>query len=148
MILAYEILNGIYQQSVHSHLDWGRGFVGRYLIINPSRHWLHHATDSKYWGKNFGVLVFWERLFGTYRDLEGETLDTLQFGFANDPQHNQGRPWRSLWSIYLRFLGTLFRLRPVDRVLDSRDAMSSERRESSWPTTNRAIRAESNIGDV
>jgi sterol desaturase/sphingolipid hydroxylase (fatty acid hydroxylase superfamily) len=104
MILAYEILNGIYQQAVHSHLDWGRGFVGRYLIINPSRHWLHHATDSKYWGKNFGILVLWERLFGTYRDLEGETLDMLQFGFADDPHHNQGRPWRSLWSIYLRFL--------------------------------------------
>jgi hypothetical protein len=40
------------------------------------------------------------------------------------------------------------RLRPADRVLDSRGPMSSERRASSWPTANRAIRAKNNTGDA
>jgi hypothetical protein len=40
------------------------------------------------------------------------------------------------------------RLCPADRVLDSRSPMSSERRASSWPTANRAIRAKNNIGDA
>ncbi len=42
----------------------------------------------------------------------------------------------------------LLSLRPADRVLDSRGPMSSERRASSWPTANRAIRAKNNIGDA
>ncbi|MBV9620780.1 MAG: sterol desaturase family protein, partial [Gammaproteobacteria bacterium] len=51
----------------HSNLDTDYGWVGRWLIVSPHMHRLHHATEARYHDKNFGNdVVIWDRLFGTY----------------------------------------------------------------------------------
>lgn len=38
------------------------------LIVTPSNHRVHHGSNEKYLDKNFGViLIFWDKLFGTYQ---------------------------------------------------------------------------------
>lgn len=43
------------------------GFL-EYIIITPSHHRVHHASNVKYLDKNMGMLfVFWDKLFGTFQ---------------------------------------------------------------------------------
>lgn len=127
VVLGYTIMNGFYQCLVHSDWDWGRGWFGRYLLINPSRHRLHHATAERYWNVNFGIFPIWDRLFGTFRDLEiGEDPAEIAIGLSDDPEHNQARPLKLMFVIYFhflvecgRFITTPFRrgLRPSKKTL-------------------------------
>lgn len=52
----------------HMDVTWDFGFVGRWLVVSPAHHRLHHSRDESDNGYNFGnVLVIWDRIFGTYR---------------------------------------------------------------------------------
>lgn len=58
-------------------------FIGRFgwlgLVFNsPLHHRLHHSREEEHFDKNFGgVLIVWDRLFGTYADD-----DATQFGLS------------------------------------------------------------------
>lgn len=42
-----------------------------WLFNTPSHHRVHHVSDSKYLDKNFGgILIVWDRLFGTFQKEE------------------------------------------------------------------------------
>jgi alkylglycerol monooxygenase len=42
-----------------------------YILITPSLHGIHHASDEKYLDKNYGdVFVFWDKIFGTFQSEE------------------------------------------------------------------------------
>jgi sterol desaturase/sphingolipid hydroxylase (fatty acid hydroxylase superfamily) len=42
-----------------------------YVLSTPSHHRVHHASDEKYLDKNFGgVLIIWDKLFGTFKEEE------------------------------------------------------------------------------
>ncbi|HEY6505650.1 MAG TPA: sterol desaturase family protein [Chitinophagaceae bacterium] len=42
-----------------------------YILNTPSHHRVHHASDEKYLDKNFGgVLIIWDKLFGTFQPEE------------------------------------------------------------------------------
>jgi len=44
-----------------------------YIFNTPSHHRVHHAVDPKYIDKNYaGVFMFWDRLFGTFKEEEEE----------------------------------------------------------------------------
>lgn len=61
-------LNLIYQFWVHTeHIDklW-RPF--EFVFNTPSHHRVHHGMDPEYLDKNYGgILILWDRLFGTFR---------------------------------------------------------------------------------
>jgi sterol desaturase/sphingolipid hydroxylase (fatty acid hydroxylase superfamily) len=81
------ITTGILEDLNHSQLDWNFGFVGRWILVSPAAHRLHHSGDPKHFGKNFGnSFIFWDRLFGTYHPPEAVT----RFGLPDNPynQHN------------------------------------------------------------
>lgn len=73
-IFAIVVIYFVYQTFIvmnsyfcHSNLDTGYGWIGRWLIVSPRMHRLHHATLPEYYNKNFSNdLVVWDRLFGTY----------------------------------------------------------------------------------
>ncbi len=51
----------------HSNLRTGYGWLGRWLLVSPRMHRLHHARLPAYHDRNFSFdLVVWDRLFGTY----------------------------------------------------------------------------------
>lgn len=51
----------------HSMVPWRFGWLGRYVVMSPVDHRIHHSPHHVHWDKHFGhFLVIWDRLFGTY----------------------------------------------------------------------------------
>jgi sterol desaturase/sphingolipid hydroxylase (fatty acid hydroxylase superfamily) len=56
-----------YQLLVHSEVPWSWGWFGRWILISPAAHRIHHSTNPEHYGKNLSTsLVIWDRLFGTW----------------------------------------------------------------------------------
>ncbi len=71
LLLLIGGLNLLYQFWIHTeHIDklpiWFEA-----LLNTPSHHRVHHGRNPKYIDKNFaGVFIFWDRLFGTFKEEE------------------------------------------------------------------------------
>jgi len=85
--IAYIILKEFYAQILHSNLNWSLGWVGRYILISPRAHRIHHSNALEYFDKNFGTLfIFWDKLFGTYKD----TTEKITIGVENNQYNKKG----------------------------------------------------------
>lgn len=62
----------LYQYWIHTrHI--GKLGPFEWIFNTPSHHRVHHATNPKYLDKNYGgVLIIWDRLFGTFKVEEEE----------------------------------------------------------------------------
>lgn len=110
-------VNLLYQFWLHTQLVPPLGWFDR-LFNSPSNHRVHHASNPQYLDKNFGgVLIIFDRLFGTY--AREDAVTPCRYGLVM-PQHS-GNPvvvaldeWRHLLHDSLRatnlraLLGTLF----------------------------------------
>ncbi|TDR76547.1 sterol desaturase family protein [Paludibacterium purpuratum] len=77
-IIAVVLLNLAYQFFVHTRLCRRLGVL-EYVFNTPRIHRCHHAKNPVYLDKNYaGVLVIWDRLFGTYVDERDD--EPCQFG--------------------------------------------------------------------
>jgi alkylglycerol monooxygenase len=82
-------INLLYQFWIHTRLI---GKLGAFeLVFNtPSHHRVHHGTNPKYIDKNYaGILIIWDRLFGTFvPEAEEPLYGTLK----------PLRSWNPLWA--------------------------------------------------
>ncbi|KQM66025.1 sterol desaturase [Pedobacter sp. Leaf216] len=70
MIIAILLAHGAYSFFTHTQLIGKLGWLEN-ILITPSLHGVHHASDEKYLDKNYGdVFVFWDKLFGTFQKEE------------------------------------------------------------------------------
>ena len=83
MIFFVAGLNLIYQFWIHTET------VGRMprwfeaVMITPSHHRVHHATNPRYLDKNYaGVFIVWDRMLGTYEPERDE--DRPRYGIVKD----------------------------------------------------------------
>lgn len=84
VVLGVQIL---YQFVLHTRFGGALGPLG-WILATPSHHRVHHAIDDDYVDHNFGgVLILWDRLFGTFA---AETR-TPTFGVA-DPLLRTSNP--------------------------------------------------------
>lgn len=83
-----------YQTWIHTELIRKLGPLEG-LINTPANHRVHHGCDAKYIDKNYGgILIIWDRLFGTYQREE----ETPTYGLARDfSSTNPIRVWFSEW---------------------------------------------------
>ena len=59
-----------YQTWIHTELIGKLGPLDRFLNT-PANHRVHHGCDDKYIDKNYGgILIIWDRIFGTYQEEE------------------------------------------------------------------------------
>ncbi|HEV2884290.1 MAG TPA: sterol desaturase family protein [Pyrinomonadaceae bacterium] len=59
------------QLAQHSDIDWTYGPIGK-LIVSPRFHARHHSVAPEDVNVNFGsLLIFWDWLFGTARNVRG-----------------------------------------------------------------------------
>jgi sterol desaturase/sphingolipid hydroxylase (fatty acid hydroxylase superfamily) len=59
-----------------------------YVIVTPSQHRVHHASNIEYLDKNMGMcLSIWDRMFGTFQE-ERDDL-TIKYGLTH-PLENRG----------------------------------------------------------
>jgi sterol desaturase/sphingolipid hydroxylase (fatty acid hydroxylase superfamily) len=71
---VYATFVGINGYFVHSNLTTDYGWIGRWLLVSPRMHRLHHARSPRYRDSNFTFdLVLWDRLFGTYAACARDT---------------------------------------------------------------------------
>jgi sterol desaturase/sphingolipid hydroxylase (fatty acid hydroxylase superfamily) len=85
-----------YQLWIHTETVPRLGLLDA-VLNSPSNHRVHHASDDRYRGKNFGaVLVVFDRLFGTYA-REDEAPRRYGSGpGSDDPLVLVFREWRAL----------------------------------------------------
>jgi len=69
MVFASFSVNLIYQFWVHTERVDRMWRPLEYVFNTPSHHRVHHGMDAEYLDKNYGgILIVWDRLFGTYQD--------------------------------------------------------------------------------
>lgn len=66
MVLMFSAFSLVYQFWIHTETIDRLGPL-EWVLNTPSHHRVHHATNPKYLDANYaGVLIIWDRLFGTF----------------------------------------------------------------------------------
>ncbi len=70
MITSLLLIHGLYPFFIHTRTIGKLGFL-EYILVTPSHHRVHHASNEKYLDKNYGdVLIIWDKIFGTFQKEE------------------------------------------------------------------------------
>lgn len=70
MVIAILVVHGTYSFFTHTQVIGKLGWL-EYILITPSHHGVHHASQEKYLNKNYGdIFIFWDKLFGTFQKEE------------------------------------------------------------------------------
>src|SRR6478609_4559998 len=70
MVMTILIVHGTYSFFTHTQIIGKLGWL-EYILITPSHHGVHHASNEKYLNKNYGDLfIFWDKMFGTFQREE------------------------------------------------------------------------------
>jgi len=75
VFIGVGLIDLLYQYWVHTELIGRLGWLDR-VLVTPSNHRVHHGQNDYCIDKNYGgILILWDRLFGTYADeRDGETI--------------------------------------------------------------------------
>lgn len=100
LVLAVVAINLAFQFFVHTR--WGANWGVLGLVLNtPAWHRVHHACNPLYIDKNYaGVLVIWDRLFGTFQPEVAQ--EPCVYGITEDfesvnPLTITFFEWRRMW---------------------------------------------------
>ncbi|HET9640567.1 MAG TPA: sterol desaturase family protein [Allosphingosinicella sp.] len=71
----------------------------RWLLVTPAMHHVHHSSTRCETDSNYGELLsVWDRLFGTYRPSDADSLATLRFGLGASDDEGAASLHRQLLS--------------------------------------------------
>lgn len=75
---------------VHTELIGKMGWL-EYILVTPSHHRVHHASNPRYLDKNMGMfLIIWDQLFGTFQpELSPEEYQPTKYGLTK-PMEDPG----------------------------------------------------------
>ncbi|CAG4992784.1 hypothetical protein DYBT9275_01036 [Dyadobacter sp. CECT 9275] len=86
IVVMYSVTQ-IYGIIVHTEYIKKLGWL-EYILVTPSHHRVHHASNVEYLDKNMGMcLIIWDRLFGTFQE-ERQDIPT-RYGLTK-PVHHDG----------------------------------------------------------
>ena len=87
-IVTTSLFLGLYQLFTHSRVVGKLGIL-EYFMTTPSHHRVHHGRNEKYMDKNYAhIFIFWDRLFGTFKNEEEEPDYGITSGFINSSAYN------------------------------------------------------------
>ncbi len=67
MVIAILVVHGTYSFFTHTQVIGKLGWL-EHILITPSHHGVHHASNEKYLNKNYGdIFIIWDKLFGTFQ---------------------------------------------------------------------------------
>ena len=98
-IFAIKTLNFIYQYWIHTEKIGKLPKPIEFIFNTPSHHRVHHGSDLKYLDRNHaGVLIIWDRLFGTFQEEE----ELPNYGLTSNIKSNslfeiEFHEWKSLF---------------------------------------------------
>jgi sterol desaturase/sphingolipid hydroxylase (fatty acid hydroxylase superfamily) len=74
MFVTMSTMNTLYQFWIHTRTITTMGPL-EWVMNTPSHHRVHHGANPKYLDKNYaGVLIIWDRMFGTFQEEEEEPV--------------------------------------------------------------------------
>jgi len=83
------LIDLLYQFWVHTELVRKLGWFDR-VFCSPSNHRVHHAVNDQYLDRNYGgILIVWDRLFGSFREEDEKCVYGTRAGL---------RSWDPLWA--------------------------------------------------
>jgi sterol desaturase/sphingolipid hydroxylase (fatty acid hydroxylase superfamily) len=90
-LMVYEAIALPFALWTHANvrLRAGLDYRLRFLFVTPAMHHVHHSARRAETDSNYGdVFSLWDRLFGTYKRLDGRALQAVRFGLGetHDPQ--------------------------------------------------------------
>ena len=107
MVITILLVHGTYSFFTHTQVIKRVRWL-EYMLITPSLHGVHHASDEKYLDKNYGdVFVFWDKIFGTFQQEEEQ------------PKYGLTHPVKSysfLWQHFHYYLELIEACKRVDGV--------------------------------
>jgi hypothetical protein len=125
-------------------------FIEKHIFIGSSGHRIHHGRFFRQFNKNFGILVIWDKLFGTF-EPEDNNREEMRFGLTkplnqhHHPVNIVAHEWKSIWQDLRRPLPLKTRLQylfmPPGWSHDGSSQTSRELQEAYWkqhPTPKRA----------
>lgn len=70
---------------VHTKFIHKMGWL-EYILVTPSHHRVHHASNAKYLDKNMGMfLIIWDKMFGTFqKELNENEYETIHYGLTKN----------------------------------------------------------------
>jgi sterol desaturase/sphingolipid hydroxylase (fatty acid hydroxylase superfamily) len=100
MITSLLLVHGLYPFFIHTQLIGKLGIL-EYILVTPSHHRVHHASNEKYLDKNYGdVFIIWDKLFGTFQKEEDDVK--IEYGLTHPL-----KSYSFLWQ-HFHFLTELF----------------------------------------
>ena len=112
-----------YQTWLHTELIGKLGPLE--LVLNtPSHHRVHHGCDDKYLDKNYGgILIIWDRIWGTFQVEE----ETPRYGLKRDfNSQNPVKVWFSEWPALIQDMRQCKSLREAVSILFPRTRLVAE----------------------
>jgi sterol desaturase/sphingolipid hydroxylase (fatty acid hydroxylase superfamily) len=84
ILFAY-LITQLYGNAVHTQAVNKLHPVLEYILVTPSHHRVHHASNIRYLDKNMGmVLIIWDRMFGTFQEELPE--EKIMYGLTHQPE--------------------------------------------------------------
>lgn len=84
ILFAY-LITQLYGNIVHTQTVGKLHPIIEYIMVTPSHHRVHHASNVRYLDKNMGmVLILWDRLFGTFQEEIPD--DEIVYGLTHQPE--------------------------------------------------------------
>ncbi len=124
------LIDLLYQFWVHTRLIGRLGWFDRWFCA-PSNHRVHHAVDDVYLDRNYGgILVVWDRLFGTFQP----ELDDVPPHYGT---RSPLRSWNPAWANLEVYAGLLHHTRHAARW---RDKLQAWVRPPGWAADDVARR--------
>lgn len=72
LFVAVGLIDLLYQYWIHTEQIGKLGWFDR-VFASPSNHRVHHGVNDRYLDRNYGgILILWDRLFGTYADEDAD----------------------------------------------------------------------------
>jgi sterol desaturase/sphingolipid hydroxylase (fatty acid hydroxylase superfamily) len=97
-ITLFSAIPGLYS---HARIDYDFGWIGRYLLVTPRFHHLHHAINAKKFSNYGHAFVFWDRIFGTFTSPEISIVEIDQG--IEDNYYEYASPVRAFFRPVLDF---------------------------------------------
>ncbi|MCW0216696.1 MAG: sterol desaturase family protein [Prosthecobacter sp.] len=90
----------IYGSLIHTERVGKLGWL-EHILVTPSHHRVHHASNGRYLDKNMGMcLILWDKLFGTFQEELPE--EPVRYGLTKKIE-NRGpinivlHEWKDMW---------------------------------------------------
>jgi alkylglycerol monooxygenase len=98
MVIAILVVHGTYSFFTHTQIIGKLSWL-EHILVTPTHHGVHHASNEKYLNKNYGdIFIFWDKLFGTFQAEEekpvyGLTQPLKSYSFLWQHFHYYAELW-------------------------------------------------------